>query len=60
MILYVTYTQNGVKKKGAMKESQYDVLSKDPSVGSLTIHPNSRLMEQAFKGGASGKRVLLG
>lgn len=61
-VVYVTYTQNGVKKKGSINESQYDALASNPSISDLTVYPNPRLMEQAYNGskGNSAKRMLLG
>lgn len=63
-LLYITYRQNGTLKKGTVKQQQYEALQNDSSITELTIHPNSRLMEQAFNEarGANGssKRVLHG
>ena len=59
MIVYATYTQNGVKKKATLNETKYNLLANDPKVSNLTTYPTARLMEQAF-GGSSNKRILLG
>lgn len=59
MVVYVTYTQSGVKKKAALNETKYQILANDPTIVNLVVHPSARLMEQNFNG-ASGKRILNG
>lgn len=59
MVVYVTYLQNGVKKKASLTEAKYEMLQNDPNVSELTVYPNQRLMEQAVNGG-SKKRILNG
>lgn len=59
MVVYVTYTQSGQKKKASLTESKYELLSSDPTIENLTVHPNARLMEQAYSG-SSSKRILHG
>jgi len=59
MIVYVTYIQSGVKKKGSMKEEKYQELLGNPAITEVETYPSARLMEQSFKKGDS-RQVLLG
>jgi hypothetical protein len=59
MVVYVTYIQNGTKKKAGITEAKYEILQGDTSISELTVYPNARLMEQAASGD-SKKRILHG
>jgi hypothetical protein len=63
-MLYVTYQQNGVLKRGVLSQSQYEKYCKDPSISNIQIHANQTFMENYFnqqKGISSNpKSFLLG
>jgi len=65
-MLYVTYQQSGVLKKGAISEVYYNHLKSESTVSNLVMYPNEMIMENNYsvltaegtKG--SGKNILHG
>ena len=58
--LYVTYLQNGRKRRGAITSAQYAKLEKDTTVSNLQIHPNQIQMEQAYGNSTDNRSLLFG
>lgn len=47
-MLYITYVQNGQKKKATVSQDQYMAMQKNPQISNITIHPNQADMDKSF------------
>jgi hypothetical protein len=46
--LFVTYTQDGLVKKGRITEDRYNALRADASVSNMILYPSELLMENNY------------
>ncbi len=58
--LYVTYMQNGRRRRGVINSAAYSRLEKDNTVTNLQIHPSQVQMEQAYGNSTDNRSLLFG
>lgn len=66
MLLFVTYTEGGLSKKGKINEAMYNSLKSNPAISDLILYPNELIMENNYKnitcsdGSCTNKQILRG
>lgn len=63
-MLYITYTENGSKKKAKIDEARYNLMKSNSNISDLILYPTELIMENNYRniicedGSCTNKQIL--